>query len=113
MPPRKKFTSVRRRKRKFTGNIYTRKRNSEEIDAAVEEKTAEKSEDSDIEGMKPLERTRSSDRATFKSMPASVRKLGELPSDSSDSSSEDELEGTEGFRFIDISVLASVFKSRH
>ena len=46
----------------------------------------------------------------MKSFPASVRKLDEPSGESNSSSSKEDSNGPEGFRFVDISVLASVFQ---
>ena len=45
----------------------------------------------------------------MKSLPASVRKLDEISSESDNSSSEEYSEGPNGFRLVDISVLSAVF----
>ena len=49
--------------------------------------------------------------ASFKNLPASVRKMKAESSDSSKESNEDELEDVNGFRLIDIAILAAVFES--
>ena len=52
-----------------------------------------------------------SDRAEVRLLPASIRKLDEDSGDSQESSNDWEPEEPEGFRFIDIAVLAEVFCS--
>lgn len=107
MPPKVKARSIRRKKRKFTGNRFTRNTNSTESELAATEKTAKSSEDS-------LSKASSDDDckqipSSAKHPSASVKKLREQ-SDCSDSSVKDVPESTEGFRFIDISILSSVFQ---
>ena len=116
MPPKRKFRTTRRKKRKFTGNRFTREGNSVEKESKDEHETVEQSEDSaedsDNEHVTPMEKLMpESDVAKVKTLPASVRKFDNDSSDSSVSSSEDDSETPEGFRIIDIAVLASVFGS--
>ena len=115
MPPKRKFRNVRRKKRKFTGNKYTKKRNSEEMEGTDDQESVKESEESDITDIEdekiPKNITRNSDRT--KSMPATLRKLDDKSSDSGDPENDEEekMASIEGFRLIDISVLASVFES--
>lgn len=78
--------------------------NSAAVAAPVpEEKTSESSGDEEhVEGEK---------RDSFNALPASMRKLDTKLDDSFVESGEDECEDLEGFRFVDISILASVFAS--
>lgn len=102
MPPKKKFLSGKQKKRRFCGNQHTRK---------DRKKASESSSES--EGDKNhVESAGAAEPDNFKSLPASVRKLKGQSSDSSeDYSSKDEFEATlEGFRVVDISVLASVLE---
>ena len=47
MPPKKKFRSVVRKKRRFTGNQHTnKKKDLNEMDAPTQDEMSEKSEDS-------------------------------------------------------------------
>ena len=48
--------------------------------------------------------------ASFKCLPASVRKMDTKSSNSCEESTEEESERNDGFRIIDISILASVFE---
>ena len=107
MPPKKKFRSGRSKKRRFAGNRYTIKQKKEENEASVERESSEETEESDAEETtRPL----SAEAIEMKSFPASVRKLDEPSGESNSSSSKDDSNGPEGFRFVDISVLASVFQ---
>ena len=89
MPPKRKFRNVRRKKRKFTGNKYTKKRNSEEMEGTDDQESVKESEESDITDIEdekiPKNITRNSDRT--KSMPAvtalSEPKKGENRSETS------------------------------
>lgn len=115
MPPKRKFRNVRRKKRRFTGNKYTKKRNSEEMEGTDDQESVKESEESDITDIEdekiPKNITRNSDRT--KSMPATLRKLDDKSSDSGDPENDEEekMASIEGFRLIDISVHASVFES--
>lgn len=115
MPPKRKFRNVRRKKRRFTGNKYTKKRNSEEMEGTDDQESVKESEESDITDIEdekiPKNITRNSDRT--KSMPATLRKLDDKSSNSGDpeNNEEEKMASIEGFRLIDISVLASVFES--
>ena len=92
MPPRKKFRSIKRKKRQFTGNKYTRQSNSEQTSATGagilnEEMSSESSSESSVDQLVQIE---------TKDVSASARKLD------LESSSEDEIElpeSTEGFRY--------------
>ena len=111
MPPKKKFRSGKRKKRRFCGNQHTKKENCAKKADVDREETSESSSES--EGDKDhVKSAGAAEPDDFKSLPASVRKLKEQSSDSSeDYSSKDEFEAAlEGFRFVDISVLASVLE---
>ena len=103
MPPTK-VHSRKRKKRRFTGNQYTKKKNSSTATVPVREESAEESNESsgDAGGVK---------FENFKSLPASERKMETQTDDSSDEFSKSEGENLQGFRFDDICVLASVFES--
>ena len=47
MPPKRKFRNVRRKKRKFTGNKYTREANLKDNPIENEQESMEQSEESD------------------------------------------------------------------
>lgn len=113
MPPKRKFRNVRRKKRKFTGNKYTREANLKDNPIENEQESMEQSEESDNGDVTRVKETKrqSSDRAEVRSLPASIRKLDEDSGDSQESSNEWEPEEPEGFRFIDIAVLAEFFRS--
>ena len=54
MPPRKKFRSIKRKKRQFTGNKYTQQSNSEQTSAtgagiSTEEMSSESSSESSVD----------------------------------------------------------------
>ena len=111
MPPKKKFRSVKRKKRRFGNNQYTKKESAAKKVVLDREKASESSGESecDEDHVETAEH-----QNTEKHLPASVRKLKEQDSDSSQNcTSEEEIDsgGPEGFRFIDISVLASVFET--
>lgn len=108
MPPKKKFRSIPRKKKKFKGNQYQKKAEKIEIERSKKEASPEVSEDSSSDE----EHMETEEAASFKSSPASVRKIKAASSDSSrEESSEDELKHVNGFRFIDIAILAAVFES--
>ena len=110
MLPTKKFRSVKRKKRKFGGNQYSKKENAAKKVCLDEGKATESSVESECNE----DHVEASEHKNVKPLPASVRKLKEQYSDSSeDCTSEEEIDsgGLEGFRFIDISVLASVFET--
>ena len=107
MPPTK-VHSRKRKKRRFTGNQYTRKSNSSTEAASVSKESTEKSDESSGDEEYAATGVKSE---SFKSLPASVRKLKPPSDDSSEKSSENEGEILQGFRIVDISVLATVFES--
>ena len=110
MPPKKKFRSGKRKKRRLAGNQYTMKENSaKKVDLDREEASESSSES---EGDKDLvESKEAAEPDDFKSLPASVHKLKGQFSDSSEACSSEEFEAAlEGFRLVNISVLASVFE---
>ena len=112
MPPRKKFRIVKHKKRKFCGNQYSKKENAAKK-VGLEQEKASDSGESECDEDRVVGVDQTAEHSKFKSLPASVRKLKAQSSTSEDSSSEEEtdLGGLEGFRFIDLSVLASVFES--
>ena len=77
-----------------------------ENEASVDQESAEETEGSDTEANK---RSLSTDATKVKSLPASVRKLDEISCESDSSSNEEDSEGPDGFRLVDISVLSAVF----
>ena len=106
MPPKKKFQSGKRKKRRFAGNQYTTKENSAIKADLGREEASESSSES--EGDKDLVESKEAvEPNDFKSLPASVRKLKGQSSDSSEAcSSEEEFEAAlEGCRLVDISVI--------
>lgn len=107
MSPKRKFRSVKKRKRRFTGNQYTKKENLPAKCVLDREKVSESSSESEgdeehVEATKP----------SFKLLPASVRKLKRQASDSPDdfTSEEEDCEKLEGFRVMDIAIIASIFE---
>ena len=111
MPPKKRFRSVKRKKRRFGNNQYTKNESAAKKVVLDREKASESSGESecDEDHVETAEH-----QNTEKRLPASVRKLKEQDSDSSQNCiSEEEIDsgGPEGFRFTDISVLASVFET--
>ena len=77
MPPKKKFRSIKRKKRQFTGNMYTRQYNSGQTSVTgVDISSEEMSSKSSVAEPVQIE---------TKDVPASVRKLD------LESSSEDEI----------------------
>ena len=107
MAPKVKARSIRRKKRKFTGNRYTRTTNSPGSESSATAKKAKNREDSMSEASSGEDCKQTPSSAKHPS--ALVKKLGEQ-CDFSDSSIEDVTESIEGFRFVDISILASVFQ---
>ena len=107
MPPKKKFRSIPRKKNKFKGNRYQKKTKKIETEQSRKEALPETSGDSSGDE----EHVETEKAASFKNLPASVRKMKAESSDSSKESNDDELEHVNGFRFIDIAILAAVFES--
>lgn len=89
MTQKRKLRNIRR-KRKFTGNKYTREANSMDNSIENEQESMEQSEESDNENVTPAKETKrlSSDCAKVSSLPASIRKLDKDSSDSQESSKE-------------------------
>lgn len=106
MPPKKKFSSGRSKKRRFAGNRYTVKKRKAKNEASIDQESAEETEGSDTEENKW---SLSTDATKVKSLLASVSKLDEISGESNSSSSEGYSEGPDGFRLVDISVLSAVF----
>lgn len=75
MPPKRKFRSARRKKRKFTGNVYTRKRKLSENESTVGSTEESEASDNDKEVVTPKQSTPDSARAKVKTLSASVKKL--------------------------------------
>ena len=107
MPPKPKFRSSRKKKRRFAGNRYTVPKNTAAKEASVERESAEETEESET---KETTRRSGTDAKQMRSIPASVRKLDELSDESDGISSEEDLKVPEGFRLVEISVLSSVFQ---
>lgn len=107
MPPKRKFRSIPRKKKKFRGNQYQKKGKNIETDTSRKEDSAEESGDSSSDA----EHVETEKAKTFQSLPASVRKMKAESSDSSEQSSEEELENVNGFRLMDIAILAAVIES--
>ena len=102
----RKFTVENEKKRRFTGNQYTKKSSSSTEAASVSKESIEKS--NEVSGDEEHS-ARGVKSKSFKSLPASVQKLKPLSDDSSEESSDNEGEILQGFRLVDISVLATVF----
>ena len=97
--PRTKVHSQKRKKRRFTGKQYMKKSSSATTESKESIKKSDKSSgDKDDVG-------RGVKHESVKSLPASVRKLKPQLDDSSEESTENE-----GFRLVNISVLAMVFE---
>ena len=107
MPPKPKFTSSRKKKRRFAGNRYTVPKNTVAKEASVERESAEETEESETE---ETTRCLGTDAKQMRSIPASVRKLDELSDESDGISSEEDLKVLEGFRLVETSVRSSVFQ---
>jgi len=77
MPPKSKFRNVRRKKRKFPGNKYTREANLKDNPIENEQESMEQTEESDNGDVARAKETKRqfSDRAEVRSLPASIRKL--------------------------------------
>ena len=93
-----------------SGNQYSKKENAaKKVGLDRENGRDQGSEESECEE----DHVESSKQNKVKPLPASVRKLKKQNSDSSEDytyEEENDSGGLEGFRFIDISVLASVFE---
>ena len=104
MPPKNKCRSIPRKKNKFKGNQYQKKAENIEEEGSRKEALPEMSGDSSGDE----EHVETEKAASFKNLPASVRKMKAESSNSSKESTEDELEDVNGFRLIDIAILATV-----
>ena len=111
MPPKKKIRSIPRKKNKFKGNQYQKKAEKIEAERSRKETLPEMSGHSSGDSSGDEEHVETEKAASFKNLPASVRKMRAESSDSSKESNEDELEHVNGFRLIDIAILAAVFES--
>ena len=100
MPPKKKFRSVRRKKRKFTGNMYTQQPDSQQSMATVADSSTDVSEVTEMPSESCI--------GPKKQVPASVRKLDVGSSNEDESESP---EGNEGFRFIDVGILTDIVRT--
>ena len=98
MPPKKKFRSIKIMKRKFTGNIYTQQQDSQQSAATVTDSSPEVSEATEVSNESCVVEPKIH-------VLASLRKL-DLPSSSEDEN--DSPEGNEGFRLIDLAILAEI-----
>lgn len=102
-----KFRNIRRKKRKFKGNQYFKKENPAVEEVSSQEELVETSQNSESD-QSDAEEPDHNKEPSASSFSASASKLeGKY----SDLESESELETTQGFRLIDISILASVFSS--
>ena len=112
MPPKRKFRRARRKKRKFTGNVYTRKRKLNENESTVGSTEESEVSDTDCQWSCDAKIIHTGFcRAKVKTLPASVKKLEQDSGDSSESSSEDQSKTPEDFRFVDIAILRAIFVS--
>ena len=111
MPPKKKFRSITRKKKRFRGNQYSKKEETAESGVLNDEDSS--SQASEREGSNSdAEHVESDKTKSFKCLPASIRKMKAESNDSSQPESSDEdPEGVNGFRLIDIAILATVFES--
>ena len=107
MRPKRKFRSIPRKKKKFRGNQYQKKGKNVETDTSRKEDSAEESGNSSSDA----EHVETDKAKTFQSLPASVRKMKAESSDLCEQSGEEELENVNGFRFMDIAILAAVIES--
>ena len=93
MPPQ--FRSIKRKKRKFTGNVYTRRLVSQETTSTMSDSSSEATEVGEMSNESIEQNVNVS---------ASERKLDfECTGDESESP-----EDNEGFRFIDVEILAEI-----
>ena len=111
MPPKRKFRRARRKKRTFTGDVYTRKRKLNENESTVGSTEESEASDIDSEVVTPKQSTPDSARVKVKTLPPCVKKLQQVSGDSSESSCEDQSKAPEGFRFVDIAILRAIFVS--
>ena len=83
--------SVVRKKRRFSGNEHTKKTDLREIDAPTQDKMSEKSEESSSDEDGGEEHCDEHvEAASFKCLPASVRKMDTKSSNSCEESTEEE-----------------------
>ena len=111
MPPKKKFRSGRSKKRKFTGNKYTRQKNLEVKEALVEQESIEESDESDLDRLDETDTLpSSSDNLSSHVLPRKPHELSNTKLETETSSSEDDSAAIQGFRFIDMAVLSPIFR---
>ena len=124
MPPKKKVRSEPRRKRKFYGNRFT-KRKEASLATNGSESSSEYNPPIEEEEVRPIVgqsadcvlETPVAIRQHFKSLLASVRKLADVTSSSSSADSScstesdiDFVQENEGYRFVDMEILSTVIE---
>lgn len=111
MPPKKKFRSGRSKKRKFTGNTYTRRKELESKEASADQESVERS-DEVVSDETDASRSNVSLPATSSSFASQgkVRGLSNEESKPESSASDVDSAEMEGFRFVDMAVLGSIFE---
>ena len=124
MPPKKKVRSEPRRKRKFYGNRFT-KRKEASLATNGSDSSSEYNPPIEEEEVRPIvgqsadcvQETPVAIRQHFKSLPASVRKLADVTGSSSSADSScstesdiDFVRENEGYRFVDMEILSTVIE---
>ena len=109
MPPKKKFRSGRTKKRKFTGKIYTRRKESASKEASADQEAVERSDEEDSDKTDASRSNFDMSENTYFASPGNVQKLPIKEYESESSSSDVDAARMEGFRFVDMTVLGSIF----
>jgi len=111
MSPKKHLEALSERREDLLVTRTQRKQDMGEMDVPTQDKTTEKSKKSSSDEDSSEHCKEHVEAASFKCLPASVRKMDAKSSTSCKKSIGEELEGNDGFQIIDISVLPSMFES--
>ena len=111
MPPKKKFRSGRSKTRKFTGTMYTRRKELESKEASADQESVERSDEVDSD---ETDTSRSNvsvpEPSSSFALQGKVHGLSSKESKPESSASDVDSAEMEGFRFVDMAVLGSIFQ---
>jgi len=111
MPPKKKFRSGRSKTRKFTGTMYTRRKELESKEASADQESVERSDEVDSD---ETDASRSNvsvpEPSSSFALQGKVHGLSSKESKPESSASDVDSAEMEGFRFVDMAVLGSIFQ---
>lgn len=110
MPPKKKFRRGRGKKRKFTGNMYTRRKELELKEASEDQESVKRGDkvDSDKTDTSRSNSNMSENTSSF-ALLGKVQGLSIKKSKSESRSSDVDAAKMEGFRFVNMAVLCLTF----